>query len=109
MGQPVVHFEIGCRDQGKTAEFFKNLFGWQMQPMGPASMIDTASQFGITLDRFAETQWSGSHIRLYRRNGGAAADYGAEIRQERTTFAGGEALVQAFPEAGREDSLSELP
>ena len=43
-----MHFEIGCKDQGKTAEFFKNLFGWQIQPMGPASMIDTASQGGIS-------------------------------------------------------------
>jgi len=43
-----VHFEIGCKDQGKTAEFFKNLFGWQIQLMGPASMIDTASQGGIS-------------------------------------------------------------
>lgn len=43
-----MHFEIGCKDQGKTAEFFKNLFGWQIQLMGPASMIDTASQGGIS-------------------------------------------------------------
>jgi predicted enzyme related to lactoylglutathione lyase len=47
MGQPVVHFEIGCRDSGKTADFFSKLFGWQMQPMGPATMIDTGSQSGI--------------------------------------------------------------
>ncbi|HME06297.1 MAG TPA: VOC family protein [Bryobacteraceae bacterium] len=47
MGQPVVHFEIGCKDRAKTEEFFRNLFGWQIQPMGPASIIDTASQAGI--------------------------------------------------------------
>jgi len=47
MGQPVVHFEIGCSDQGKTAEFFKNLFGWQMQPMGPASMIIPPASSGL--------------------------------------------------------------
>ncbi len=41
MGQPVVHFEIGCRDQAKTAAFFAALFGWETQPMGPAVMIDT--------------------------------------------------------------------
>ena len=47
MGQPVVHFEIGCRDSGKTADFFAKMFGWQMQAMGPATMIDTAAGSGI--------------------------------------------------------------
>ena len=47
MGQPVVHFEIGCRDRAKTERFFADLFGWQVQQAGPASMIDTASQGGI--------------------------------------------------------------
>ena len=47
MGQPVVHFEIGCRDRGKTAEFFAQLFDWKMQEAGPATMIDTASNGGI--------------------------------------------------------------
>jgi predicted enzyme related to lactoylglutathione lyase len=47
MGQPVVHFEIGCRDSGKTANFFSNLFGWNMQPMGPATMISNGADTGI--------------------------------------------------------------
>jgi len=47
MGQPVVHFEIGCRDSGKTANFFSKLFGWNMQPMGPATMISTGADNGI--------------------------------------------------------------
>ena len=47
MGQPVVHFEIGCRDNAKTAKFFAELFDWQMQPMGPATMINTGSATGI--------------------------------------------------------------
>ncbi len=47
MGQPVVHFEIGCRDIGKTAEFFSRLFGWQTQAMGPAAMITTGAGSGI--------------------------------------------------------------
>src|SRR5580693_8691462 len=41
MSQPVVHFEIGCRDRGKTAAFFSDLFGWNTQEAGPATMIDT--------------------------------------------------------------------
>jgi len=47
MGQPVVHFEIGCRDSSKTAEFLSSLFGWQTQPMGPATMISTGASTGI--------------------------------------------------------------
>jgi uncharacterized protein len=47
MGQPVVHFEIGCRDSGKTATFFSQLFGWKTQAMGPATMIDTGTGSGI--------------------------------------------------------------
>jgi uncharacterized protein len=47
MGQPVVHFEIGCRDGGKAADFFTRLFGWQIHAMGPAIMIDTGAGSGI--------------------------------------------------------------
>ncbi len=47
MGQPVVHFEIGCKDREKTQQFFSTLFGWQMTPMPPAAMINTGSQSGI--------------------------------------------------------------
>ena len=47
MGQPVVHFEIGCRDRGKTAAFFSQLFGWNTHEAGPATMIETGGSGGI--------------------------------------------------------------
>lgn len=47
MGQPVVHFEIGCRNNQKTQEFFAKLFGWKMEPAGPAIMISTGASEGI--------------------------------------------------------------
>jgi uncharacterized protein len=47
MGQPVVHFEIGCRNLAKTAEFFSTLFGWNTQSMAPAAMINTGAAAGI--------------------------------------------------------------
>ncbi len=47
MGQPVVHFEIGCRDQAKTSKFLSDLFGWQIQMAGPAAMISTGATSGI--------------------------------------------------------------
>jgi predicted enzyme related to lactoylglutathione lyase len=45
-GRPVVHFEIGCRDRGKTRDFYSKLFGWQISA-SPAGTIDTGSQQGI--------------------------------------------------------------
>jgi uncharacterized protein len=47
MGQPVVHFEIGCRDSAKTAAFFSKLFDWKTTAAGPAAMIDTGGPGGI--------------------------------------------------------------
>jgi uncharacterized protein len=50
MGQPVVHFEIGCRDSAKTQEFYKEMFDWKFEAFGPAAMIG------------AETGGIGGHI-----------------------------------------------
>lgn len=41
MPNPIVHFEIGCRDRAQTQSFFNKLFDWQMQEAGPATMINT--------------------------------------------------------------------
>jgi predicted enzyme related to lactoylglutathione lyase len=50
MGRSVVHFEIGCKDSAKTQEFYKKLFDWKIEAMGPAAMIA------------AETGGIGGHI-----------------------------------------------
>lgn len=47
MSNPVVHFEVGCRDTAAAARFYASLFGWSGAPMGPAVMIDTGSKAGI--------------------------------------------------------------
>ena len=47
METPVVHFEIGCRDKERTAQFFTDLFGWKMSPLGPATFIESGGQGGI--------------------------------------------------------------
>jgi predicted enzyme related to lactoylglutathione lyase len=46
MGQPVVHFEIGCKDKEKTSAFYAEAFGWTIDP-GPTGMISTGSSEGI--------------------------------------------------------------
>jgi uncharacterized protein len=43
MQNPIVHFEIGCRDLETTQTFFGSLFDWKMQRAGNAAMIDTGS------------------------------------------------------------------
>jgi predicted enzyme related to lactoylglutathione lyase len=46
MSNPVVHFEIGCRDKARTEEFYSKLFDWKLAAMGPATMIDTGGIAG---------------------------------------------------------------
>jgi uncharacterized protein len=47
MTNPVIHFEIGCRDIAKTTEFYTSLFGWTPTSAGLASYINTNSTEGI--------------------------------------------------------------
>ncbi len=47
MGKPVVHFEIGCRDTKKTAEFYSKLLDWEAPVEGQAAMINTKTESGI--------------------------------------------------------------
>lgn len=47
MPNPVVHFEIGCRDSEKAREFYGKLFEWDFTAAGPATMIDTKAGVGI--------------------------------------------------------------
>ena len=48
MGQPVVHFEIGCRNREKTDAFYTQLFDWKTSDYGPfAKKISTESSHGI--------------------------------------------------------------
>ena len=41
-----------------------------------------------TFERFSDSRWQRSHIRLYRTDGGATTDFGVVVRQERTLFPG---------------------
>jgi hypothetical protein len=44
MPNPIVHFEIGCRDLARTQQIYSELFDWKIQSAGIAAMI---SQAGI--------------------------------------------------------------
>jgi uncharacterized protein len=46
-GNPVVHFEVGCRDLEKTASFYTGLFGWTPLSVPMATLLTTNSSEGI--------------------------------------------------------------
>lgn len=46
MSNPIVHFEIGCRDIERTQQLYRELFDWNIQGAGPAAMIDGAGISG---------------------------------------------------------------
>jgi uncharacterized protein len=46
MSQPVVFFEIGCRDSGKTGAFFTEMFGWKLRPDGSSLMLEHGEEVG---------------------------------------------------------------
>jgi len=48
MPNPVVHFEIGCRDREKTTAFYQQLFDWQMNPNEMATDIKTDPENPVT-------------------------------------------------------------
>jgi predicted enzyme related to lactoylglutathione lyase len=49
MGAPIVHFEINGKDFRRSEDFYRTLFGWQIQDV-PAinyGMVDTGVKMGI--------------------------------------------------------------
>ena len=47
MGNPIVHFEIGGRDSDATQTFYRELFGWKIEPMGPAALVAAEGEGSI--------------------------------------------------------------
>ncbi|MEX2218475.1 MAG: VOC family protein [Phycisphaerales bacterium] len=43
MPNPVVHFEIGCKDGERCQDFYAKLFDWGFESYGPARMINTGA------------------------------------------------------------------
>lgn len=46
-GNPVVHFEIGCKDLAKTTAFYTGLFGWSPTGIPMATLLATNATEGI--------------------------------------------------------------
>lgn len=47
MGNPVIRFEIGCKDRPATQRFYENAFGWRIQTGAITGEIDTGAGRGI--------------------------------------------------------------
>jgi predicted enzyme related to lactoylglutathione lyase len=47
MGNPVVYFEIGCRDRSSSTAFYSELFGWSIQPDAHSNLVSTGVDRGI--------------------------------------------------------------
>ena len=47
IGNPVVHFEIGCKDLEGTTNFYTHIFGWTATSIPSASLLDTHSTKGV--------------------------------------------------------------
>jgi predicted enzyme related to lactoylglutathione lyase len=46
MPNPIVHFEIGCRDSVRTQKLYRELFDWTIDVSGPAANITGAGISG---------------------------------------------------------------
>jgi hypothetical protein len=46
VGNPVCHFEIGCRDLSRTSDFYSRMFDWQISLQGAAVWIRTGGEIG---------------------------------------------------------------
>lgn len=47
MGNPVVRFDIGCRDRQATSQFYQDVFGWSATEVGLSNEMDTGAGKGI--------------------------------------------------------------
>ena len=46
MPNHICHFEIGCRDRAKAADFYSKMFDWTLQPDPNATYIRTGGDVG---------------------------------------------------------------
>ena len=49
MGNPVVHWEMLCKDPAKVSTFYEKIFGWKVQDMPELNyrIVDTGGEAGI--------------------------------------------------------------
>lgn len=85
MGNPVCHFEIGCRDLSRSSDFYSKMFDWKVNAQGSAAWIRTGDDIGGHLEN------SGDEPRNYVRFYVAVDDVQAYL--DKAVALGGKALL----------------
>ena len=60
---PVIHFEIGCHDGGKTRDFFAGLFDWEISAPADGLTINTGGGISGHIVELAP-EW-GNYVTVY--------------------------------------------
>ncbi len=87
MGNPVVAFDIGCRDRAKVAAFYERVFGWSTEQTRLNTEVRTGGGKGIDGAITALGQEPHNYVMIYMEVADADAA-AAEI-----TEAGGEVTI----------------
>ncbi|HMK30114.1 MAG TPA: VOC family protein [Terriglobales bacterium] len=46
MANKICHIEIGCRDRGRAARFYSQVFDWKIEEKGDQTMLRTGDEVG---------------------------------------------------------------
>lgn len=88
MAHPVVHFEIAGKDGGRLTSFYRDLFGWDIQPAGPDYWLVKGEDGGIGGGLFKTGEDIPSYVTVYV----STSDLNASL--ERAVELGGKRLVE---------------
>lgn len=85
MGNPVCHFEIGCRDLARSSDFYSRMFDWQLSQQGSQVWIRSGGDIGGHLN--CTGQEPQNYVRFYV----AVDDVKASL--DKAVALGGQALL----------------
>lgn len=101
MPNPVVHFEIGCRDKDETAAFYERAFGWTTAPNGPlGKSIATGEDEGVQGHITALGHEPHAYVLVYV----SVEDVAAAL--EKVVAAGGERHIGPLNIPGRNEAFA---
>ncbi|GGS28683.1 VOC family protein [Actinokineospora fastidiosa] len=94
MTHPVVHFEIGTKDGERAGAFYRDLFGWQLEPAGPGYSLISPQDGGIGGGLMEATEDIPTYVTVYVQ----VEDLRASL--DRAVALGGAVAVEPMPIEG---------
>lgn len=94
MSNPVVHFEIGVKDDDASAAFYRDLFGWEIRRSDPEYSVVDSADGGIGGGLMHTHSGMPSYVTVYVR----VEDLAASL--QKAVALGGTALVEPTPIPG---------